>query len=69
MQAGNPKKHKIISDTGLTTEYSGHDDAKGQAERKIGYEPLAPGFLHVPPLFHTEDIQKLNPFKSMVRNV
>ena len=23
--------------------------ATGQAERKIGYEPLAPGFLHVPP--------------------
>lgn len=47
---GNPRKHKIIS---RHRAYHGNTlatmTATGQAERKIGYEPLAPGFLHVPP--------------------
>jgi adenosylmethionine-8-amino-7-oxononanoate aminotransferase len=50
LQAGNPRKHKIIS---RHRAYHGNTlatmTATGQAERKIGYEPLAPGFLHVPP--------------------
>ncbi|MBC8258376.1 MAG: aminotransferase class III-fold pyridoxal phosphate-dependent enzyme [SAR324 cluster bacterium] len=50
LQTGNPRKHKIIS---RHRAYHGNTlatmTATGQAERKIGYEPLAPGFLHVPP--------------------
>ena len=50
LQAGNPRKYKIIS---RHRAYHGNTlatmTATGQAERKIGYEPLAPGFLHVPP--------------------
>ena len=50
LQSGNPRKSKIIS---RHRAYHGNTlatmSATGQAERKIGYEPLAPGFLHVPP--------------------
>jgi len=50
LQTGNPRKHKIIS---RHRAYHGNTlatmTATGQAERKIGYEPLAPGFLHIPP--------------------
>ena len=41
---------KLFLDTGRTTGNTlATMTATGQAERKIGYEPLAPGFLHVPP--------------------
>ena len=46
LQTGNPRKHKIIS---RHRAYHGNTlatmTATGQAERKIGYEPLALGFL------------------------
>tara|TARA_Y100001970_G_scaffold200459_1_gene243844 strand:+ start:59 stop:1411 length:1353 start_codon:yes stop_codon:yes gene_type:complete len=50
MQTGNHRKTKIIS---RHRAYHGNTlatmTATGQAERKIGFEPLAPGFLHIPP--------------------
>ena len=50
MQSGNHRKTKIIS---RHRAYHGNTlatmTATGQAERKIGFEPLAPGFLHIPP--------------------
>ena len=52
MQNGsaNKRRYKIIS---RHRAYHGSTlaamSATGQAERKMGYEPLAPGFLHIPP--------------------
>lgn len=52
-QAGEPGgsgRYKIIS---RHRAYHGNTlgalSATGQAERKIGYEPMAPGFIHIPP--------------------
>ena len=50
LQTGNPRKYKIIA---RHRAYHGNTmatmTATGQAERKIGYDPMAAGFLHVPP--------------------
>ncbi|ALS21111.1 aspartate aminotransferase family protein [Paenibacillus naphthalenovorans] len=49
-QNGEPTRHKFIS---RHRAYHGNSmgalAATGQAHRKIKYEPLTPGFLHVPP--------------------
>jgi len=49
-QNGEPHRYKIIS---RYQAYHGNSHAAlaatGQAQRKVKYEPLAPGFLHVPP--------------------
>ena len=50
LQTGNPRKYKIIS---RHRAYHGNTmatmTATGQAERKVGYDPMAAGFLHIPP--------------------
>ena len=49
-KAGGATRYKIIS---RHRAYHGNTlgamSATGQAERKIGYGPMAPGFIHVPP--------------------
>ena len=47
-QIGSPGRYKIIARyRGYHGNTLGALSATGQAERKIGYGPLAPGFLHV----------------------
>jgi adenosylmethionine-8-amino-7-oxononanoate aminotransferase len=47
-QTGQPTRYKIIArHRGYHGNTLGALSATGQAERKLGYEPLAPGFLHV----------------------
>ena len=47
-QTGSPSRYKIIA---RYRAYHGNTlgalSATGQAERKVGYEPLAPGFIHI----------------------
>ena len=49
-EAGGANRYKIIS---RHRAYHGNTlgamSATGQAERKIGYGPMAPGFIHIPP--------------------
>ena len=47
-QTGSPGRYKIIARyRGYHGNTLGALSASGQAERKIGYGPLAPGFLHI----------------------
>lgn len=50
LQTGDPRRYKIIS---RHRAYHGNTlgamAATGQAERKMGYDPMPPGFLHIPP--------------------
>ena len=47
-QTGSPGRFKIIARyRGYHGNTLGALSATGQAERKLGYEPLAPGFLHI----------------------
>jgi len=47
-QAGSPGRFKVIARyRGYHGNTLGALSATGQAERKLGYEPLAPGFLHI----------------------
>ena len=47
-QTGSPGRYKIIArHRGYHGNTLGALSASGQAERKIGYGPLAPGFLHI----------------------
>ena len=47
-QTGSPGRYKIIARyRGYHGNTLGALSATGQAERKIGYEPLVPGFLHI----------------------
>ena len=67
LQSGNPRKSKIIS---RYRAYHGNTlatmTATGQAERKIGYEPLAPGFLHVPPPYpDPTQTLSLTPYRAL----
>jgi adenosylmethionine-8-amino-7-oxononanoate aminotransferase len=49
-QNGRPHRHKIISRYRAYHGYSmGALAATGQAQRKVKFEPLSPGFVHVPP--------------------
>ena len=64
-QSGKPggaTRYKIIS---RHRAYHGNTlgamSATGQAERKIGYGPMAPGFLHVPPPYPYRGHPKLSP--------
>ncbi|MEZ4631113.1 MAG: aminotransferase [Deinococcales bacterium] len=60
MQIGQYRRYKIIS---RHRAYHGNTfaamTATGQAERKIGYDPLAPGFLHIPPPYPYRRHEKL----------
>ena len=65
MQSGKPggeTRYKIIS---RHRAYHGNTlgamSATGQAERKIGYGPMAPGFIHVPPPYPYRAHPKLTP--------
>jgi len=56
-QSGSPGRYKIIArHRGYHGNTLGALSATGQAERKLGYGPLAPGFLHVdaPDLYRGE---------------
>ncbi len=61
-KAGGATRYKIIS---RHRAYHGNTlgamSATGQAERKIGYGPMAPGFLHVPPPYPYRGHPKLSP--------
>jgi taurine-pyruvate aminotransferase len=47
-QTGSPGRYKIIARyRGYHGNTLGALSATGQAERRVGYEPLAPGFLHI----------------------
>lgn len=47
-QTGSPGRYKIIARyRGYHGNTLGALSATGQAERRLGYEPLAPGFLHI----------------------
>jgi taurine-pyruvate aminotransferase len=47
-QSGSPGRYKIIARyRGYHGNTLGALSATGQAERKLGYEPLAPGFIHI----------------------
>ncbi len=47
-QTGSPGRHKIIARyRGYHGNTLGALSATGQAERKVGYGPLAPGFIHI----------------------
>jgi len=47
-QTGSPGRHKFIARyRGYHGNTFGALSASGQAERKIGYEPLVPGFVHI----------------------
>ncbi len=47
-QTGSPDRYKIIARyRGYHGNTLGALSATGQAERRLGYEPLAPGFLHI----------------------
>lgn len=47
-QTGSPGRYKIIARyRGYHGNTLGALSATGQAERKLGYEPLVPGFLHI----------------------
>ena len=65
LQSGKPggaTRYKIIS---RHRAYHGNTlgamSATGQAERKIGYGPMAPGFIHVPPPYPYRAHPKLTP--------
>lgn len=64
LQTGNPSKYKIIS---RYRAYHGNTmatmTATGQAERKVGYDPLAVGFLHVPPPYSYRAHPNLSPLE------
>ena len=64
LQTGNPSKYKIIS---RYRAYHGNTmatmTATGQAERKVGYDPLAVGFLHVPPPYPYRAHPNLSPLE------
>ncbi|MBW2420453.1 MAG: aminotransferase class III-fold pyridoxal phosphate-dependent enzyme [Deltaproteobacteria bacterium] len=56
-QTGSPGRYKIISRyRGYHGNTLGALSATGQAERKLAYEPLAPGFLHIdaPDLYRSD---------------
>jgi len=47
-QTGSPGRYKVIARyRGYHGNTLGALSATGQAERKLGYEPLAPGFIHI----------------------
>jgi taurine-pyruvate aminotransferase len=47
-QTGSPSRYKVIARyRGYHGNTLGALSATGQAERKLGYEPLAPGFIHI----------------------
>jgi taurine-pyruvate aminotransferase len=47
-QTGSPRRYKIIARyRGYHGNTLGALSATGQAERKLGYEPFAPGFIHI----------------------
>ena len=47
-QTGSPRRYKVIARyRGYHGNTLGALSATGQAERKLGYEPLAPGFIHI----------------------
>ncbi|MCP3984459.1 MAG: aminotransferase class III-fold pyridoxal phosphate-dependent enzyme [bacterium] len=47
-QTGSPGRYKIIARyRGYHGNTLGALSATGQAERRVGYEPMAPGFLHI----------------------
>ncbi len=62
LQTGNPRKYKIIS---RHRAYHGNTiaamTATGQSERKTGYDPMAVGFLHIPPPYPYRRHAKLTP--------
>ena len=65
LQSGKPggaTRYKIIA---RHRAYHGNTlgamSATGQAERKIGYGPMAPGFIHVPPPYPYRAHPKLTP--------
>ncbi len=61
-KAGGASRYKIIS---RHRAYHGNTlgamSATGQAERKIGYGPMAPGFIHIPPPYPYRAHAKLSP--------
>ena len=61
-KTGGRNRYKIIS---RHRAYHGNTlgamSATGQAERKIGYGPMAPGFIHVPPPYPYRAHPKLTP--------